>query len=255
MNDALQRIDGPHVCRVVHDMASSIALEDPVFEEWARRYGPSHTDHFTSVIKTVQTIDREVGIRNVLEIGAVPGYITSLLNQTGLSVMAADLAPERAASIFCQLGVTCMKVDVETQPLPVPDASVDLVLFCEILEHLRTGQLHALRECTRVLRPGGQIVVSTPQITPLMRWEFLWGTDYQGDIVAEMNKVEAIGHMGHIRLYSRRDVVGMLNAVGLTLIDATAGGKLTRRRGFVPRVFCALAQNAMRAQVHYRATK
>lgn len=55
------------------------------------------------------------------------------------------------------------RADVELRDdgtLPVPDGSVDLVLSTQVLEHVRDPDVY-LRECARVLRPGGSLVLST----------------------------------------------------------------------------------------------
>lgn len=71
------------------------------------------------------------------------------------------------------------RAEVEIAPdgtLPVEDASFDAVLSTQVLEHVRDPALY-LTECFRVLRPGGQLVLSTHGIFPyhpdpvdLWRW-------------------------------------------------------------------------------------
>jgi SAM-dependent methyltransferase len=56
--------------------------------------------------------------------------------------------------------------DLNTEPLPYPDASFDLVTCTEVIEHLEHYR-SALREISRVLRPGGVFVVSTPNVLNL----------------------------------------------------------------------------------------
>ena len=56
--------------------------------------------------------------------------------------------------------------DLNTEPLPYPDASFDLVTCTEVIEHLEHYRF-ALREIGRVLRPGGVFVVSTPNVLNL----------------------------------------------------------------------------------------
>lgn len=48
----------------------------------------------------------------------------------------------------------------EDGTLPVEDASVDAVLSTQVLEHVLDPELY-LRECYRVLRPGGRLLLST----------------------------------------------------------------------------------------------
>jgi len=51
---------------------------------------------------------------------------------------------------------------------PLPDASIDLVFTEHMVEHLDYHEvLHCLRECRRVLKPGGRIRVATPSLDRL----------------------------------------------------------------------------------------
>ena len=60
-------------------------------------------------------------------------------------------------------------VDVR-KPFPLPDASFDLVYSEHMLEHLTYAEgQHCLRECFRVLRPGGTIRTATPSLERLAR--------------------------------------------------------------------------------------
>jgi SAM-dependent methyltransferase len=116
------------------------------------------------------------------------------------------------------------QVDIEREPLPFPSGEFETVLFTEILEHLRINPLHALREVARVLTPGGRLLLSTPHITPLDRVRFLWGRSYQGNPVREFRKLEWLGHMGHIRLYSLDEINEFLQEVGLRMQSHIFGG-------------------------------
>jgi len=44
----------------------------------------------------------------------------------------------------------------------MPDSSVDMVLFCEIIEHLAFNPLPMWKQIYRALKPGGRIIVTTP---------------------------------------------------------------------------------------------
>jgi SAM-dependent methyltransferase len=53
--------------------------------------------------------------------------------------------------------------NIESGPFPYPDESFDMVLFCEILEHLPFDPVNALGEIHRVLRKGsGVLLITTP---------------------------------------------------------------------------------------------
>jgi SAM-dependent methyltransferase len=57
-------------------------------------------------------------------------------------------------------------VNLNNEPLPYADSSLDLVTCTEVIEHLEDFRT-ALREIARVLRPGGVFVVTTPNVLNL----------------------------------------------------------------------------------------
>jgi SAM-dependent methyltransferase len=54
--------------------------------------------------------------------------------------------------------------NVEAQDLPIADGSVDLVLALEVIEHLLFDPMYMLAEANRILRPGGIVLLSTPNL-------------------------------------------------------------------------------------------
>ena len=59
---------------------------------------------------------------------------------------------------MCRFGHADFNID----QLPFPEGKFDLVTCTEVFEHLENYR-HALREAARVLKPGGLLVVSTPE--------------------------------------------------------------------------------------------
>ena len=61
------------------------------------------------------------------------------------------------------------------EPFPLPDESFDVVFSEHMLEHLTYADgRHCLRECQRVMRPGGRIRLATPSLDRLIQ---LYGDD------------------------------------------------------------------------------
>jgi len=54
--------------------------------------------------------------------------------------------------------------DAEKDPFPYGDQHFTTVLCCELLEHLAEDPMHMLAEINRILKPGGHLVLTTPNI-------------------------------------------------------------------------------------------
>jgi SAM-dependent methyltransferase len=116
-----------------------------------------------------------------LELGANPYFITLLLERyTDLDVTKANyFGAERGVTKHQELRfidpvagrVTqdqrSYLFNIEEDPFPFPDETFDVVLFCEIIEHLLMNPLAVLLEIRRVLKGGGHLVVTTPNVNRL----------------------------------------------------------------------------------------
>ena len=105
---------------------------------------------------------------SILNAGAGRGGISLLLDRSGLTVTSLDLHPDH----FVAEGLTCEFADL-TQPLAFVDDTYDAVIAVEVAEHLENPWLF-LREAIRVLRPGGVLVFTSPNVVNLVcRFNFL----------------------------------------------------------------------------------
>jgi len=100
---------------------------------------------------------------SVLDVACGTGFGSNyLLNQDAMSVIGADysdIAIGYAHTRYSKKGLKFVIVDA--QQMPFPDNSFDTVVSMETIEHLPDYQAF-LRECKRVLRPGGVFICSTP---------------------------------------------------------------------------------------------
>lgn len=100
--------------------------------------------------------------RDVLDLGAGTGYGTALLSQVAHSATGVDNNADAVAAAqraFDRPNLHYRQGDA--RQIPLPDASVDVAICFETLEHLHE-QDQCLNEIRRVLRPGGLLIISTP---------------------------------------------------------------------------------------------
>lgn len=107
-----------------------------------------------------------------LELGSPPFHITLMLQRfrnydLSLTGFAADGRPEIEQTLESpEYGETydfrCTCFDAEKDRFPYADNTFDLVTWCEVIEHLTENPVHTLSEIYRVLKPGGALVLSTP---------------------------------------------------------------------------------------------
>lgn len=158
-----------------HDRATilasllSLEMDRPVKAE-LQAYGSADCDRFIHTIGLVPE-----GSGTALEIGSNPYFTTILLKQfrqfdlrltNYFSGPAADAAQDVAYTTVAGERIAgsfrYANVNVETMRLPYDDGAFDLILFCEVLEHMTDNPLLALAEIKRVLKPGGALVLTTP---------------------------------------------------------------------------------------------
>src|SRR4030042_5380893 len=111
------------------------------------------------VIEILENFGRGRG--TILDAPAGSGEISKKLQDAGFDVFAADIAPE----LFNLPGVHCEKVDLNIN-LPYEDEFFDYILSSNGIEHLE-DQYTFVRECYRILKPHGKLLISTPNILNL----------------------------------------------------------------------------------------
>lgn len=152
-------------------------------------------------------LDGAATAAHLVDLGAFPGAL-SLYARERLGVPRVSAVTLASSDAFTGLmearGVEVLQADLERRPTALPAASADVVLFCEVLEHL----LHphaVLREIRRLLRPGGLLVASSPNLGALrFRLRLLAGLpilDPLPDDALEGGDEAAASYRPHVRTY------------------------------------------------------
>ncbi len=113
------------------------------------------------VAKYLHEIQKELTDKVVIDVPAGTGFTSDLLLKYGAKVRAFDLFPE----YFKSKAIRCERADA-TQALPVQDASADMLICQEGIEHF-SDQLKVLKEFNRTLKTGGSLVITTPSASNL----------------------------------------------------------------------------------------
>lgn len=98
--------------------------------------------------------------RSVLEVGCGEGYGTALLASVARQILGVDYdayTAVHAAATYPQAWF----VRANLAALPVRSASIEVVATLQVIEHV-WNHPQFVRECLRVLRPGGLLLVTTP---------------------------------------------------------------------------------------------
>ena len=145
--------------------------------------------------------------RRVLDLGCRDGALTRAYLD-GNEVVGFD-ADREALAAAARLGIETHWADLD-QPLEVPDASFDVVVAGELLEHLRDPQA-LVAEIRRVLRPGGTLVASVPNAYRLKgRLRFLFGRPPESDPT-------------HLQMFSAAEVRTLLSGLEDPRLHFVAG--------------------------------
>ncbi len=163
------------------DEAKSLAGQfDSLSDPAVRQYLDVALDRLLYTLRLLASLplDRP----RVLEIGARPYLMTVLLKKylgyelTALNEPPPEGQPPRGVEVLRNLTtgealeIPFDTANIEVDQLPFPSESFDLVIFCEVIEHLTHDPTWALVEIHRVLKKDGHLVVSTPNA---LRWEYL----------------------------------------------------------------------------------
>jgi SAM-dependent methyltransferase len=103
--------------------------------------------------------DRAAG-KDVLEVGCGTGQGVGYLARQARRVVGGDYTLPLVQQAERHQGTHARFVCLDGQKLPFADASFDLVLLYEVIYYLPDASAF-VRECRRVLRPGGTLIVTT----------------------------------------------------------------------------------------------
>jgi len=157
------------------------------------------------------------GVQRIVDVGCGDGSATHLVKEVDArnTVIGVDWSATALAQARTR-GLLVVQGGVESAGLPLPDACADVVIMSELIEHLVDTDA-AVDEARRVLRPGGVLLLSTPNLAAWFN-RGLVGLGIQ-PVFSEVSLRGIYGRpghevVGHLRLFTRRALVEFLTARG-----------------------------------------
>ncbi len=149
--------------------------------------------------------------KDVLDVGCGHGYFAEQLAEDGHRVVGVDAlpAPERPAA-FRRFLSTDLDGGLQGVAPQLTGERFDLVLLQDVLEHLRRPEA-LLADCKELLRPGGQVVISVPNVANVtVRVGLLFGRfEY---------KPRGILDRTHLRFFTRQSARRFLRENGFEIL-------------------------------------
>ena len=204
-----------------------------------------------------------------LELGSPPFHITLLMNKLRnydlqLSAYPSDERRELVQEVESpEYGerhrFVCACFDAETERFPFDDNTFDLVIWSEVIEHLTKDPVHTLGEVHRVLKPGGCVVISTPNssradnVIALARGHNIYDPYHLGAVLAGSR---------HSREYTYQELTDLVKGCGFAVdraedidIYPTTSRRRKIARGFFNRVLSRVTKGHYRYHLFVRARK
>jgi SAM-dependent methyltransferase len=194
-------------------------------------------------METYRLLRQHYSAGRIIDIGGWPGDFSCTLASLGFSVLLLDrdlarstkkifdsqsnqwvLAQSNTLRDKCmRYNIETVECDIERERSPFSDDTFSFIVFTEIIEHLHTSPLFALRELRRILKPNGILLITTPNLLSLKnRLSFLTGRAQYDTLDMPYDALESeerIGHGGHFRVFSMVELVDMIQRVGFRVRD------------------------------------
>jgi len=180
------------------------------------------------ILSRLQRLARQM-IRNInkyLDLGCGDGSLTlEIANIFQCSEVWGVDIDENALNSASMRGIKVLKVDLNTQKIPLPNETFELVTAFDVIEHLwNTDNL--ISEAYRLLKRGGYFILTTPNLASwINRLLFLFGYlpfHYEVSPKCDLEKrplQKSYGVEGHVRLYTLKTLIRHLRAYGFSILE------------------------------------
>jgi glycosyltransferase involved in cell wall biosynthesis/SAM-dependent methyltransferase len=201
---------------------------------WAKDDGARSyiAEHKTRLVKTLDLIPEGGGDKSILEMGAYMQITPALKTRLGYGYVRG--------CYFGKLGITEHKsaesqtgerfecdidlFNAERDRFPYADESFDTVVCGELIEHLSGDPMHMMSEINRILKPGGHLLITTPNIASIHGIAAILQRNHPGFFVAYLKPSEdGTVDARHSREYAPAEIYRLMLDAGFEVARLETG--------------------------------
>lgn len=172
-------------------------LDSPVIEKGSR---------VDVALKLLEKGDR------LLDVGCGDGTLGYHAKNMYNEIYGVDIS-EKALKIARKRGVITFKVDLNKDKLPFQDNFFDAVTCLDVIEHVIDPRF-LIKEIYRVLKTGGILIISTPNIR---YWKYLFSLIFKGKFPKTSDDTE-LWDGGHLHYFTFKDIEELLKSNGFKIV-------------------------------------
>ena len=190
----------------------------------AMHYHRVHAQRYAVTLNAIRQLAVSSDSR-VLELASAPYGMTSYLRLNLFSDLTlatfADPPNERDVDFDVAGDIFSLKefgFNVEQSGWPFPDNTFDLVIGCELVEHLAMDPMALFAEANRILKPGGRLFISTPNAASLQNFIKL-ASFYPASLAPHFRRPATMARLyeRHNREYSPFTLAELFKAAGFVI--------------------------------------
>jgi 2-polyprenyl-3-methyl-5-hydroxy-6-metoxy-1,4-benzoquinol methylase len=152
------------------------------------------------------------GAQTLVDIGGGDGLFTKLARERGWETTLVEGIPA-AITREQERGYDAVQTDLTLGLQGIADNTFDVAICLEVIEHIVTAEL-LLQEIFRVLKPGGFLLISTPNFAYIMdRLDYLFGREPHEEGF-------------HYRFFTQKKLISTIENAGLTIQERNCIGRL-----------------------------
>jgi 2-polyprenyl-3-methyl-5-hydroxy-6-metoxy-1,4-benzoquinol methylase len=145
--------------------------------------------------------------KKVLDVGCNDGYVTSLIKAQNNHVIGCDVSKKQIEKAK-KNGIDARYHDI-TSRWPSWMNDFDVIILGDVIEHVFDTDF-LLDNCFQALRPGGKLIITTPNVASLgRRLMLLFGVSPYLEYSSNLS-TNGLPSVGHIRYYTKQNLVRQL---------------------------------------------